>query len=205
MANGGVNLGRPFGVAFPRGVAIPGEPGPPGPTGPRGPQGEPGPTGATGATGPTGPQGDTGPTAVSDIYTAELYPAPDVVVQPGRLTNVLTLALPAGRYVVTASVAVVNRGDSAHDVDLWLNAVPAPTEFAGPRSGQAALNPGRYASVTLGPVVLSVGGNGLALFVLAQRDTDAPTDEVAVTDGTQLLNRAGATALLALGAQQETR
>ena len=179
---GGLNLGRPFGVAFPRGVAVPGEPGPPGPTG------------------PTGPQGDTGPTAVSDIYTAELYPAPDVVVQPGRLTNVLTLALPPGRYVVTASVAVVNRGDSAHEVDLWLNAIPPPTEFAGPRSGQAALDPGRYASVTIGPVVFSVGGAGLSVFILAQRDADAPSDEVAVTDGTQLLNRAGATAMLALGA-----
>lgn len=198
--SGGLNLGTPFGVTFPRGVGLggPGEPGPPGPPGPpgeRGPQGE---------RGEQGPQGDTGPTAVSDIYTAELYPAPDVVVPPGRIATVLTLTLPAGRYVVTASAAVVNRGESAHEVDIWLNAIPPPTEFAGPRSAQCALDPGKYASVNLGPVVVNVP-NALQLFLLCQRDTDAPTEEVAITDGTQLLNRAGATALLALGAQQETR
>jgi hypothetical protein len=197
---GGLNLGTPFGVTFPRGAwQAPGEPGPPGPPGERGPQGE---------RGEQGPQGDDGPTAVSDIYTAELPFGVEVPVQPGRISSVLTLNLPAGRYALSAVVAVVNRGADAHDVDVWLTSVPPPTEFAGPRSAQVPLDPGKYATVNIGPVVLSAGANGVQAIVLAQRDANATDDApnvVVVTEGTALLNRSGATAMLALGAQQETR
>jgi Collagen triple helix repeat (20 copies) len=203
MANGGVNLGLPFGVAWPRNrIAVP-EPGPPGPPGERGPQGDPGPPGERGEPGPPGergPQGERGPAAVTDIFTAKPPDGAEATVQPGRLTQILTMAVPAGRYVVNASACVVNRGVNPHDVDLWLNTLPAPLEFAGPGAAPLALDAGRFGAASLGPLVITAGPLGLVVLLLAQRDTAAPNDVVVITEGTPLLNRAGATAMLALGA-----
>jgi len=172
--NGGLNLGTPFGVRWG------GPPGPPGPDGPPGPPGPPGPS---------------GPPIVADVVATEL--AADVAIRTA-LVSVLTLAIPAGRVLVTGLVGLVNRSDNPHAIDVWLNAVPPPASFVGPRAAHVALPARGFASVGIGPVVAVVGAGGTSAVVVAQRDATFPDDEVYAIEGTELLNRAGATGLVAL-------
>jgi len=78
------------------------ETGPPGPRGGGGPAGKTGKTGATGKTGLTGQTGAQGP---SNAYTASQT---GVLALAAGAKEVLSLSLPAGKYVVTASVDLAN-------------------------------------------------------------------------------------------------
>jgi hypothetical protein len=170
----------------------------PGPPGPEGPQGPPGDRGPEGPAGPPGDIGPPGPPAITDVYANELDFGGDVLLPPDRLQQVLTLAVPAGRWVVTVSLSLANRGANVHTVDVWTNVLPSPASIVGPRSAQVPLDVGGAASVTIGPTV-AVVGTGAAIVVLAYRDADNPDDPVWVTEGTQLVNRSGATGIVALG------
>ena len=199
---GGLNLALPYPVA--RGdVGTPGPPGPQGPPGPAGPPGEvgpPGPPGELGPPGSDGAQGPEGPRGLADVFDAVLPFAGDVLIRP-TLSQVLTLPVPAGRYVVSTTVGLVNRGAVALRVDVWLNALPAPLEFVGPRAFQVDLEPGGVASLTIGPAVVGLG-TGAAIVVLAQRSAGGSADEVWATEGTALMNRSGATGVTAIGAAE---
>jgi hypothetical protein len=132
------------------------------------------------------------------VLSAELPFDGDVQLPSQGATQVLSLDLPAGQAIVTATVAVTNRGDNDHQVDVWFTATnPAGMNIAGPRSAQIGLAPGLDASVTLGPVVASLP-NPTTLLLIAQRDATVPSDGVWVTEGTALMNRAGATGMVAL-------
>jgi hypothetical protein len=92
--------------------------GPSGPEGPEGPEGPPGPEGPTGPQGPTGQQGATGPAGLSNAYSVEadlpLIPIPPPTYPTGPFyTVMLSREVPAGKYVITASVVVSNPNTAA--------------------------------------------------------------------------------------------
>ena len=74
-----------------------------GPEGPAGPTGPEGPAGPAGRTGPEGPQGPAGP---SDAYFRNEGDPPMLVGQVD--TTVATLDLPAGRYMLFATVGLLD-------------------------------------------------------------------------------------------------
>lgn len=177
-------------------------PGPPGPQGPPGPAGPAGPAGPPGADGSTGEQGPPGPPAISDVFSDEVQHERDVRIN-NTPTGVLRLELPSGRYVVTATVCVHNRDEVRHEVAIWFapSGGTGPRSFHGPRSAYLVLEAGAAASVELGPVAVELGGPTTA-DVVAQRD-GANMGEVWALEGTPLLNRAGATGVVALGVSEE--
>jgi len=185
-AGGGLNLGLPYGVTWPRGAVTPGPPGPAGPPGPpgeRGPQGDP------------GPPGDP---AVADLFFAELPYDGDVLINPTP-TNVLTLDVGPGRYMAQAAVTFANRSANPHQVNVWFTAVPPPLSIGGPRAAHLDLQPGQVETVALGPAYAVTGDRGTQAIMVAQRDTSFPADAVYAVEGTDLLNRAGATGLTLVG------
>lgn len=185
----------PFGVFWgPQGGSAT-TPGPPGPQGPPGERGEPGPPGEKGE------QGEVGPPAITVVYTAELPYDGDVQLSPqGFITEVLSLGVPGGAYVVTASMGLANREADPLDVVVYATSVPPPLQFAGPRSGQATIPPGGAVTVTLGPFVAEVQAAGVVATLVAQRAPGpAGGGGVWATEGTQLGNRAGATGITLLG------
>jgi hypothetical protein len=118
------SIDGPAGPAGPAGPIGPqGLPGPAGPAGATGPVGAVGPQGATGAQGPvgaTGPQGAPGPqgpagpagsTGLSDAYAYSKDTCSialgdcTTAISPATPVEVMGLTLPAGTYVVNASVA----------------------------------------------------------------------------------------------------
>lgn len=182
---GGLNLGMPYGaMGWIRGVT----PGPPGPQGPPGDRGEPG---------PPGPQGPPGATADLTAYAAELPFDGDIRVS-SVITSVLSVAVPAGTYQASANVAISNRTDTAYRVVVWVTMLGGSPNMAGPRAVEAWLPPQSASSVALGPVLINVAGVS-TVQLLAQRDGLTPPDEVWITEGTDLNNRAGATGLLVWG------
>jgi hypothetical protein len=204
-SGGGRNLGTPGGVGQ---LRLASTPGPPGPQGPQGERGEPGPPGDRGDPGPPGDRGDPGPPgppgdpAVTQALAVELTFGQDILLPAGRLQSVLALAVPAGRWFVSASATLENRSTTDfHEVDLWFAALPPPQNgVVGPRACHARMPPGGYITVALGPVVADLGTLPASVQLLAQRDPDVPADEVWVVEGTGLVNRAGATGMVALGA-----
>ncbi len=101
------------------------ETGPPGPRGGGGPRGLRGFTGARGATGPAGTAGGVGPQGPSNAYAASETNAVTLAAS-GR--SVLSLSVPAGSYVVTASVDIANEDSSpgaTEKVACVINAVPS--------------------------------------------------------------------------------
>ena len=87
-----------------------------GPQGPQGVQGPKGDTGATGPQGPQGPQGAVGPQgpkgdtgAVGPVYETKLTCCQHIVVGPQRDPTLIihSPALPAGTYLVHATVGLV--------------------------------------------------------------------------------------------------
>lgn len=131
---------------------------------------------------------------------SELDYAQDVLLSSDRLVSVVSLAVPPGRWVVSATVALGNKSTNPHDVDLWVGANPPPVSFAGPRSVHVSLGAGEVTSVTIGPFVAVVGAAGLTATVVSQRDPSTPTDQVYALADTGVMTRAGATGMLALGA-----
>src|SRR5215831_10136938 len=89
-------------VTGPPGAA--GQPGSSGPAGATGPTGAPGTPGTAGQPGPPGPPGPTGPSfAVVNNQNCCFVSVP--VSSGNDFTPILTLSLPAGNYVVTATAA----------------------------------------------------------------------------------------------------
>lgn len=196
-SGGGRNLGTPGGVGQ---LRLASTPGPPGPQGPPGERGEPGPKGDPGDKGDLGDKGDP-----PDLQTlaVELTFGQDILLPPARLRSVLSLAVPAGRWLISASATLENRSTTDfHEVDLWFAALPPPQNgVVGPRAAHARMPPGGYITVGLGPVVADLGTLPSSVQLLAQRDPDVPPgDEVWIVEGTGLVNRAGATGMVALGA-----
>lgn len=191
--------GIPLALApFSRTSATPGPPGPPGPQGPPGPPGE---KGDRGDQGPPGPPGPEGPSAVTDVHVAELPIDGDVLLSPqGFITAVLSMGLPAGRFMVTATMALENLGANPHDVAIYGTSVPPPVTFTGTRSAQVTIPPGGIATVNLGPFVAEIGAAGVVAWLNAQRDSSYPDEQVWAREATRVGNRAGATGIAALGA-----
>ena len=181
----------PYGVYWQRGALTPG---PPGPQGPPGDRGEPGPPGERG---PQGPQGEPGASADLHVYAAELPFDGDIRLGPFA-NGVLAVDVPAGVYLASANVALANRTDTAYRVAVWFTAFGGPAQVAGPRAVQAWLPPQSATSVALGPVFATFDGDATVQLV-AQRDPLPTMADVWVTQGTDLLNRAGATGLLVWG------
>ncbi|MBS1877956.1 MAG: hypothetical protein JST31_00430 [Actinobacteria bacterium] len=96
------------------------------PAGPRGPKGEPGPRGAAGETGlagaagkagATGEAGEAGPRGPSDAYDAELGGGSPIPLSPGGgWVKVLSVAVPAGSFLVLAKLELLNGGASPGEV-----------------------------------------------------------------------------------------
>lgn len=191
---GGLNLGQPYGVFWPRPATT--TPGPPGPQGP------PGPPGDKGDPGEKGDPGDPGPPALTDLHYVELPDEADVQLSAqGFVTGVLSMGLPPGRFVITATVALENRTAGPVDVAVWGTSVPPPTSLGGTRSAQMTVPAGGAVSVTLGPFVIEVGLGGVVGWLNAQRPA-GPSDDGGVwaTAATRLGYRAGATGITAIGA-----
>ena len=165
---------------YPRAVAssVPGPPGPPGPPGERGPQGEP------------------GRDAVRDVLGVELPWGGDVELLQ-YVTTVVQLVLPAGVWLASATVALVNRGSAPHRVDVWLAPLPPPRTYSGPRAAQIDLEPGGVGTLQLGPAWATLEVE-TQLLLVGQRDASSGGPVVAL-EGTEQLNRAGATGVLAWG------
>jgi hypothetical protein len=91
-----------------------------GAAGPQGSPGQQGPVGPAGAPGAAGGAGATGATGPSDAYVASLAPLLDP-------STGITLAVPAGTYVVTARASVTNFGVGAALAECDLS----PSDDAG--------------------------------------------------------------------------
>lgn len=198
---GGYYLGSPHALVRPPASGTPGPPGPQGPPGPPGERGEPGPPGPPGDRGDIGPPGEPGPPTIAQVYAVELTFGQDVRLPPGQLAPILAIDVPAAsRWIVTAAATVENRGTEYHSVDLWFAAFPPVQQgVVGPRAAHVRLPPGGESTVSLGPVLATSGAAAATLQLLAQRDADVPPgDQVWIVEGTGLVNRAGATGMVAL-------
>jgi hypothetical protein len=117
-------------------------------------------------------------------------------------TNVLAVQVPAGHYQASAGVSLANRGDAAYRVDVWLTVMGGggATRIGGPRATQVRLEPGAVTTVNLGPVFGEFeGDNPATVQLVAQRDPLPPGAQIWITEGTDLMNRSGATGLLVWG------
>ena len=94
-------------------------------------------------------------------------------------------------------MALANRGDVGARVDVWFGVFGSggASRVAGPRAVQIRLEAGATTSAAIGPVFATLDSDTIVQLV-AQCD---PGAEIWVTEGTDLLNRAGATALLLWG------
>ena len=95
--------------------------------------GPPGPRGGTGARGATGPKGATGPTGPQGPSNAFTASQTGVIGLSSTPRSVLALSLPAGRYVLSASVRVADEGgpgEPAQQAACKLQGAPAPAAEA---------------------------------------------------------------------------
>lgn len=104
------NIVGPTGPSGPTGQTGPtGSTGLTGPTGSTGPQGGTGSTGLTGPTGNTGPAGATGPATLGTTYYKQGgYSDTGSVDISGSGGTVISMALPAGSYVLAAAGVIEN-------------------------------------------------------------------------------------------------
>ncbi len=88
--------------------------------------GPPGPRGGGGARGATGPAGPTGPQGPSNAYAASQSGS---LALSGTAKSVLSSSLPAGKYVLSASVKITNTnegaGEPSEQATCAIKAVPA--------------------------------------------------------------------------------
>jgi hypothetical protein len=99
-----------------------GQPGAPGATGPAGPAGAQGPKGDTGARGETGAQGaggETGPRGPSDAFSA-LNANGTWIYDAYTDVELVSLPLPAGKFVVTGKNIVENFAGKVADVQCFI-------------------------------------------------------------------------------------
>jgi hypothetical protein len=85
-------------------------------TGPQGPAGRDGNGGAAGPAGPAGAQGQKGDPGVTDAYFAEAAFAPPSVY---GVTDVLSLDLPAGAYVIQATTSIGSERSTSGECFLY--------------------------------------------------------------------------------------
>jgi hypothetical protein len=159
-ARGPTGAPGPTGPAGPTGAAGPSGPaGPSGRAGASGRRGATGPGGPKGATGPTGPRGPAGTVAGYVGYGATiLFPGGD---QEGdAVVAVHTPPVPAGSYLITASVVNASVGDL---VDCWIGNVE--TEDTGVQGDQ-----GDWQTLTLTDVVTVTGDGHQIAIKCADRD-----------------------------------
>jgi collagen triple helix repeat protein len=91
----------------PRGPqGLPGSQGPQGPAGPQGPEGATGPAGPQGPAGPEGAQGPAGPSGDGGHAYFTFVESIGGLESPGR--DILHLNVPAGSYVINASIGAEN-------------------------------------------------------------------------------------------------
>ncbi len=135
------------------------------------------------------------------MHAVELPDEADVQLSwQGFISGVVSIGLPAGRFVVTATMALENRTTSAVDVAVWGTSVPPPSSLSGTRSAQVTLEPGAATSVTLGPFVIDVGLAGVVGWLNGARSVGTEGDGgVWATAATRLGYRAGATGITAMG------
>ncbi len=137
-----------------------------GPTGPQGPVGPTGPSGPQGIQGPTGPQGATGPSGSSVTYATAV---PTANVPQSQHTKIAELSLPAGSYLLTATLTAEDdasggNGEVSMDCALSLNFpvnINSPLQLGGVDIGSESQPHGPDGMISLStPVVL--GGRTLA-------------------------------------------
>jgi len=114
--------------------ALTGAPGAPGETGEQGEQGEPGQpgekgdTGARGLSGPAGQQGPTGDTGPSNSYVGAKNSHSVSTTNSTVGEAVITLNLPAGDYLVTATGTMVDLGATSFLGTAWIQ-TPAGSRY----------------------------------------------------------------------------
>jgi hypothetical protein len=123
-------------------------------TGARGPTGAPGPTGSAGPKGATGPTGQTGPRGPAGAVAGYVGYGKTVIFPGGdqqgdAVVAVHTPTVPAGSYLITASVVNASVGDF---VDCWIGNVE--NEYGGVQGDQ-----GDWQTLTLTDVI-TVTGSG---------------------------------------------
>jgi len=140
--------------------------GPQGPQGIQGIQGEAGPKGTTGATGATGPTGATGATGAAGAAGAATLPTAFYAFRdaPAKETAA-ALTLPAGKYLVSASILARNDNDSGQAITCSFAAtsyISAPIPIAGILNGTYVRMPLTFVFVVnlaaTTQVVLACGG-----------------------------------------------
>jgi hypothetical protein len=85
-----------------------------------------GPRGATGSRGATGPAGATGPRGPSNAYATSQSAS---LTLSGSAGEILSLTVPAGDYVLDASVKIANEdatGEATEEATCVLKGVPSP-------------------------------------------------------------------------------
>lgn len=158
--------------------------GPPGPPGPQGPQGDQGPQGQPGAEGAQGPAGPAGPPGPSDAYSVEA--ASTVTIPTPTYTTILSRHVPAGKYVISASVLVHNFTTATVPV---LCVIGSPSEFSPPYG--ARIDPFNSAtaqgasSTTISLTLTTVVGSAGEITLACQTNTGVPT-QTAFADARQL-------------------
>jgi hypothetical protein len=116
-ATGAQGPAGPVGPAGPAGAN--GGMGPAGAQGPAGPMGLPGTAGSAGPPGATGPAGPAGASGMSHVYTGSFNPNTNCGILGcycPSTTCTSTLVVPAGSYLVQASVNLANFSDSVNGV-----------------------------------------------------------------------------------------
>jgi hypothetical protein len=138
----------------------PGPAGPQGPTGPTGPTGAPGsvgPAGPIGAPGPVGPKGDIGPQGPSEARASKITGNLPIGISAGGPIVVDSLALTAGKWVITATTALTNISGASRSA--WCTLNKGTTELARTRAFDAAAGTQRSGQATvLGQVDLPISG-----------------------------------------------
>ena len=136
-----------------------------------GPTGQTGPGGAAGPSGPKGLEGARGP---SEAFTKKGAEDFEVGHTEGEASAVVSLALPAGKWLVTAATGLTNISGATRSA--WCKLASGATEFGRTRAIDEAASTARSGSAPVlggielpsgGTVELLCWGNGTGIFVPA--------------------------------------
>ena len=120
-----------------------------GPTGPAGATGLTGSTGAAGVTGAPGASGGTGPRGPSDVYVT--FVGTKSLPLSGTSVNAGTLALPAGKFLIVASITVKAVSFVSCEIDD-----PAGTPIAGAIGGVNSVTFSATGAITTSTLFVSM-------------------------------------------------
>ena len=158
-----------------------------GPAGPQGQQGVAGPQGVQGRTGPAGPQGPIGP---SHAYATSCLSSSCSTVQIGSSpTQLLSLSLPAGSFVLTAKANIEVNTVYSLDVICQLvqessSTVLDTSEFSSPTPAGGENSPGEKV-VLVGSAVLTLQSTD-AVSLQCGASSDGGSSPLAFASNTQL-------------------